>query len=51
MDGKWVDIGALMRPRRDCLLVSPLPKKMLIVGGWRDHTVEKCPVIRYISNS
>ena len=45
VDGKWVDIGALTRARRDCLLVSPLPKKMLIVGGWKDHTVEKCLVI------
>ena len=31
VDGKWVDIGALTRARRDCLLVSPLPTKMLIV--------------------
>lgn len=40
---QWVEIGSMRTPRRECLVVSPSPEKVIIVGGvgtWR--SVELC---------
>ena len=42
LDGQWVKIGSMSRGRRRCLVVSPSPDKMMIVGGWREDSVEEC---------
>ena len=42
LDGQWVEIGSISRGRRWCLVVSPSPDKMLIVGGLREDSVEEC---------
>ena len=34
VDGKWVVIGSMSSDRRDCLVVSPSPDRMMIVGGY-----------------
>ena len=36
VDGQWVKIGSMSSNRRMCLVVSPSPDRMMIVGGWRD---------------
>ena len=33
VDGKWVKIGSMSSDRSDCLVVSPSPDRMMIVGG------------------
>ena len=33
VDGKWVVIGSMSSDRSDCLVVSPSPDRMMIVGG------------------
>ena len=52
VDGQWVEIGSMSSGRHDCLVVSPSPDKMMIVGGVRDHLdfvivniVEECVVV------
>ena len=45
VDGQWVVVGSMSRARRDCLVVTPLPDKMLIVGGWKENMVEECLVV------
>ena len=41
--GQWVEIGSMARERRRCLVVSPSPDKMLIVGGvGAQKSVEEC---------
>ena len=50
VDGQWVEIGSMSSGRYDCLVVSPSPDKMMIVGGVRDvygvvNTVEECVVV------
>ena len=35
VDGQWVEIGSMSSGRRMCLVVSPSPDKMMIVGGDR----------------
>ena len=35
VDGKWVAIGSMSSNRRDCLVVSQSPDRMMIVGGLR----------------
>ena len=35
VDGKWVAIGSMSSGRSDCLVVSPSPDRMMIVGGYR----------------
>ena len=34
LDGQWVAIGSMSHCRLLCLVVSPSPDKMMIVGGW-----------------
>ena len=47
VDGQWVKIGSMSSNRRKCLVVSPSPDRIMIVGsGWRaEHSVEECVVI------
>ena len=44
VDGQWVEIGSMTTDRSRCLVVSPSPDKIIIVGGWSD-IVEECIVI------
>ena len=46
VDGQWVVIGSMSSDRWDCLVVSPSPERMMIVGGVgaRD-SVEECVVL------
>ena len=48
VDGKWVKIGSMSSGRRDCLVVSPSPDRMMIVGGVGAgllDNVEECIVV------
>ena len=50
VDGQWVEIGSMTSGRRECLVASPLPDKIIVVGGFglfrtRDSTVEECVVV------
>ena len=50
VDGKWVAIGSMSSGRRECLVVSPSPDRMMIVGGYRAgplhlNSVEECIVV------
>ena len=54
VDGKWVVIGSMSSNRLKCLVVSPSPDRMMIVGGFRTgglfsrdsiETVEECIVV------
>ena len=49
VDGQWVEIGSMSSVRWRCLVVSPSPDKMRIVGGLRGvyvvNTVEECVVV------
>ena len=43
--GKWVKIGSMAGGRYYCLVVSPSPDKIIIVGGWKNLQsidVEEC---------
>ena len=44
--GKWVKIGSMASGRYYCLIVSPSPDKIIIVGGWKNlqsiDDVEEC---------
>ena len=43
LDGQWVEIGSMSHGRQWCLVVSPSPDKMMIVGGWgAPDSVEEC---------
>ena len=43
---KWVKIGSMSSNRKDCLVVSPSPDRMMIVGGYRaEDSVEECIVL------
>ena len=47
---QWVDIGSMPCVRRHCLVVTPSPDKMMIVGGWGSpreklDIVEECVVV------
>ena len=33
VDGQWVMIGSMSSGRRECLVASPSPDKMVVVGG------------------
>ena len=46
VDGQWVEIGSMATGRSRCLVVSPSPNKIIIVGGWGNKKVEEC-VVRY----
>ena len=46
VDGRWVKIGSTSGGMTECLVVSPLPDKMIIVGGdGRKNSVEECVVV------
>ena len=50
VDGKWVKIGSMSSNRSGCLVVSPSPDRMMIVGGYRAgqhqlNSVEECIVV------
>ena len=45
--GEWVEIGSMASGRFYCLVVSPSPDKIIIVGGWKNPNqriddVEEC---------
>ena len=43
LDGRWVDFGSMSCGRWLCLVVSPSPDKMIIVGGLgEEDSVEEC---------
>ena len=42
MGGQWVMIGSISSDRKLCLVVSPSPDKMMIVGGVGEYSVEEC---------
>ena len=44
IDGQWVEIGSMSSGRERCLVVTPSPDKMMIVGGYREDRVEECVV-------
>ena len=53
VDGKWVEIGSMSSGRMICLVVSPSPDRMMIVGGYGAalfspvalDSVEECIVV------
>ena len=46
LDGQWVEIGSMSSGRSDCLVVTPSPDKMMIVGGLGAlDRVEECVVM------
>ena len=48
VDGQWVKIGSMSSNRWDCLVVSPSPDRMMIVGGYgwgTKDSVEECVVL------
>ena len=46
VDGQWVVIDSMSSNRRDCLVVSPSPDRMMIVGGgWPEDSIEECIVL------
>ena len=45
LDGQWVKIGSMSSDRWRCLVVTPSPDKMVIVGGWEEDSVEECVVM------
>ena len=45
LDGQWVKIGSMSSSRKECLVVSPSPDKMMIVGGVGEVSVEECVVV------
>ena len=44
LDGQWVEIGSMSCGREYCLVVSPSPDKMMIVGGGGEDSVEEITV-------
>ena len=46
VDGQWVVIGSMSSNRSSCLVVSPSPDRMMIVGGYgAEDSVEECIVL------
>ena len=46
VDGEWVRIGSMASCRRYCLVASPSPDRIIIVGGLgREDSVEECVVV------
>ena len=45
IDGQWVEIGSMSSGRWRCLVVTPSPDKMMIVGGDAKDSVEECVVM------
>ena len=50
VDGQWVKIGSMSSDRWKCLVASPSPDKMMIVGGGDVDSVEECVVVQYSNN-
>ena len=44
IDGQWVKSGSMSSGRKLCLVVTPSPNKMMIVGGVED-SVEECVLV------
>ena len=43
IDGEWVKIGSMSRGRSQCLVVTPSPNKIMVVGGYGgEDSVEEC---------
>ena len=45
VDGQWVNIGSMSSGRDQCLVASPSPDKMVVVGGWGLDSVEVCVAV------
>ena len=46
VDGQWVNIGSMSSGRSECLVASPSPDKMVVVGGYGAlHSVEVCVAV------
>ena len=45
VDGQWVNIGSMSSCRSLCLVASPSPDKMVVVGGWGEDSVEVCVAV------
>ena len=52
IDGQWVVIGSMSSERERCLVITPSPDKMVIVGGYGGvlpilplDSVEECVVM------
>ena len=50
VDGQWVEIGSVTSGKRMCLVASPSPDKIIILGGCylfhtQGSTVEECVVV------
>ena len=50
VDGQWVKIGSMATGRYDCLVVSPSPDKIIVVGGvgvrgQSQDIVEECVIV------
>ena len=46
VDREWVRIGSMASDRRFCLVASPSPDRIIIVGGWDAvDSVEECAVV------
>ena len=47
VDGQWVKIGSMSSDRSDCLVVSPSPDRMIIVGGGYEveDSIEECNIV------
>ena len=45
VDGQWVNIGSTPTGRRECLVASPSPDKMVVVGGVGLDSVEVCVAV------
>ena len=45
VDGEWVSIGSMASDRYYCLVASPSPDRIIIVGGYGVDSVEECAVV------
>ena len=45
VDGEWVRIGSIASDRSYCLVASPSPDRIIIVGGFALDSVEECAVV------
>ena len=46
VDGEWVRIGSMASNRSDCLVASPSPDRIIVVGGYgAKDSVEECAVV------
>ena len=47
VDGQWVKIGSLSSASEDCLVVTPSPDRMLVVGGVTESYSDSDSVVMY----